>query len=90
MARLCHGPERVVAIEREPTNLACLEANLAEEIADGRATVVKGAFGTSRGISRCGAARDRSGAPWPEPPKRCNDFGREWPSASIICATTRR
>jgi FkbM family methyltransferase len=39
---LLHGAKRVVAIEPEPTNLACLEANLTEEIAGGRVTVVKG------------------------------------------------
>jgi len=38
---LRRGAGRVVAIEPDPTNIACLEANLAQEIADGRVKVVK-------------------------------------------------
>src|SRR5262249_16871970 len=37
---LQHGAARVVAIEPDPSNIACLESNLAEEIADGRVVVV--------------------------------------------------
>ena len=38
---LDHGAARVVAIEPEPTNIACLEANLAADIAAGRVSLVK-------------------------------------------------
>jgi FkbM family methyltransferase len=38
---LRHGAAMVVAIEPDPTNLACLEDNLAAEISDGRVKVVK-------------------------------------------------
>lgn len=39
---LQQGAAQVVAIEPDPTNLACLEANLAPEIANGVVSVVKG------------------------------------------------
>jgi FkbM family methyltransferase len=38
---LHRGAERLVAIEPDPTNLACLERNLAEEIAAGNVLVVR-------------------------------------------------
>ena len=38
---LAHGAARVIAVEPEPVNIACLEANLASEIAAGRVTLVK-------------------------------------------------
>ena len=38
---LRQGAGLVVAIEPDPTHIACLEANLAEEIADGRVLLVK-------------------------------------------------
>ena len=38
---LQRGPDRVVAIEPDPTNVACLESNLGREIAEGRVVVVK-------------------------------------------------
>ena len=38
---LRHGAGRVIAIEPEPGNLACLETNLAEEISPGRVSVVR-------------------------------------------------
>ena len=38
---LRHGAARVVAIEPDPANLACLEDNFAAEISDGRVIVVK-------------------------------------------------
>ena len=38
---LKQGADRVVAIEPDPSNVACLESNLAREIAEGRVVVVK-------------------------------------------------
>lgn len=38
---LRRGAARVVAIEPDPTNLACLEANLAEEIASGQVSIIR-------------------------------------------------
>jgi FkbM family methyltransferase len=38
---LRRGAGRVIAIEPDPTNLACLEANLSEEIGTGKVRVVK-------------------------------------------------
>ena len=38
---LRQGADRVVAIEPDPTNVACLESNLGREIAEGRVIVVK-------------------------------------------------
>ena len=38
---LQRGADRVVAIEPDPTNVACLESNLGREIAEGRVVVVK-------------------------------------------------
>jgi FkbM family methyltransferase len=38
---LDHGAARVVAIEPEPTNIACLEMNLAADLAAGRVVLVK-------------------------------------------------
>jgi FkbM family methyltransferase len=38
---LSRGAGRVIAVEPDPTNLACLEANLSEEIAAGQVRVVK-------------------------------------------------
>ena len=38
---LKQGADRVVAIEPDPTNVACLESNLGPEIAEGRVIVVK-------------------------------------------------
>ena len=38
---LSRGASRVIAIEPEPTNIACIEENLAEEIANGRVTLLK-------------------------------------------------
>jgi FkbM family methyltransferase len=38
---LRRGAGRVVAVEPDPTNLACLEANLSEEIAAGKVSVVE-------------------------------------------------
>lgn len=39
---LQHGAGRVVAVEPDLRNIACLESNLAQEIAEGRVVVVKG------------------------------------------------
>ena len=38
---LKQGADRVVAIEPDPANVACLESNLGPEIAEGRVVVVK-------------------------------------------------
>ena len=38
---LSRGASRVIAIEPEPTNIACLKENLAEEIASGRVTLLQ-------------------------------------------------
>ena len=38
---LRRGADRVIAIEPDPTNIACLRENLAEEIAGGKVTVVE-------------------------------------------------
>ena len=38
---LSRGARRVMAIEPEPTNIACLEENLADEIASGRVTLLR-------------------------------------------------
>ena len=39
---LNRGAARVVAVEPDPQNLICLEANLAEEIASGKVTLIRG------------------------------------------------
>jgi FkbM family methyltransferase len=38
---LQRGVKRVIAVEPDPTNLACLEANFAAEIASGQVTIIK-------------------------------------------------
>jgi FkbM family methyltransferase len=38
---LLHGAGRVIAVEPDPTNIACLEANFARQIADGRVVLIK-------------------------------------------------
>lgn len=45
---LRRGATSVVAIEPDPINLACLEANLVQEIAEGRVTVVKAGVWSKR------------------------------------------
>ena len=46
---LRRGAKRVIAIEPDPTNIACLEANLAREIVAGSVTVVKAGVWSQRG-----------------------------------------
>jgi len=46
---LRQGAGRVIAIEPDPTNIACLEANLAPEIAAGKVVVVKAGVWHQRG-----------------------------------------
>lgn len=43
------GAGQVIAVEPEPTNIACLEANFQEEIADGRVVVVKAGVWDQKG-----------------------------------------
>jgi len=38
---LLHGADRVIAVEPDPTNIACLEANFTREIAEGRVVLIK-------------------------------------------------
>jgi FkbM family methyltransferase len=38
---LLHGAERVVAVEPDPTNIACLKANFQREISEGRVLLIK-------------------------------------------------
>jgi FkbM family methyltransferase len=47
---LRQGARRVVAIEPEPGNLVCLEANLADEIAQGRVLLVKAGVWNERAV----------------------------------------
>jgi len=59
---LQRGARRVVAIEPAPTNLACLRANLAPEIADGRVTVVPaGVWDKKTRLTLFEASEDNSG-----------------------------
>ncbi len=49
---LRQGADRVVAIEPDPINVACLESNLSREIAEGRVVVVKAGLWNKKRVSR--------------------------------------
>lgn len=57
---LRQGAGKVVAIEPDPTNLACLEANFAQEIAAGRVIVVKAGVWSEKAKLRMTRWKDNS------------------------------
>ena len=59
---LSRGAKRVVAIEPEPGNIACLEANFSKEIAAGDVILVKAGVWDRRSTLRLTLSRDHSGA----------------------------
>ena len=61
---LNRGAGKVIAIEPEPSNFACLQKNFVEEIAQGRVTLVEAAAWHSDGTARFGhSALDEFGNP---------------------------
>ncbi len=61
---LNRGAGKVIAIEPEPGNFACLQKNFVEEVAQGRVTLVEAAAWHSDGTARFGhSARDEFGNP---------------------------
>lgn len=57
---LREGAELVVAVEPDPTNVACLEANLATEITSGRVRIVKAGLWHERGTLTFFASNENS------------------------------
>ncbi len=72
---LARGAARVIAVEPEPINIACLEANLGPEIASGRVTLVKAGIWNEKTYLTLADSADNSAG---------HSFVREVPDSSKL------